>query len=405
VQNIIIDKPYRFVPPAMSAFWTTVFRPIVPRYLKKHHGVESYELLGAERLRASAAAGRGILLAPNHCRPCDPFVVGMLADRALRPAYIMASWHTFQLGRLQAFLLRRLGIFSVYREGMDRESLKLAIQLLTEAKHPLVVFPEGVVSRTNDRLGNLMDGPAFMARIAAKRRAGLKPAGQVVIHPVALRYFFRGDLDATLAPVLEEVERRLSWRPRTNASVLNRIAKIGEALLTLKEIEYLGGPQTGGLEKRLKSLIDFLLVPLEDEWLKGDHDGGVVSRVKDLRAVILPDMVNGDILEAERARRWEQLADTYLAQQVHFYPPDYFGAKPTPEQLLETVERFEEDLTDVARVHRPLHVVVEIGEAIEVSPARDRNAETDPVMDRLRGDLTAMLERSKERRPKGAVAP
>ena len=42
---------------------------------------------------------------------------------------------------------------------------------------------------------------------------------------------------------------------------------------------------------------------------------------------------------AERARRWEQLADLYLVGQLSCYPPDYLAAKPTPERLLETVER------------------------------------------------------------------
>jgi len=40
--------------------------------------------------------------------------------------------------------------------------------------------------------------------------------------------------------------------------------------------------------------------------------------------------------------------------------------------MLETVERYEEDLTDKVQIHRPLHVAVEVGEAIEVNPARER---------------------------------
>ncbi len=138
--------------------------------------------------------------------------------------------------------------------------------------------------------------------------------------------------------------------------------------MTLKEIEYFDKPQAGALAERLSLLIDRLLAPLEREWLKGERDGDVPSRVKSLRAVILPQMVNGEIDEQERTRRWRQLADLYLAQQLSLYPPEYFDSPPTREQLLETVERFEEDLTDVARIHRPFLVVVEIGEAIEVGP-------------------------------------
>ena len=54
------------------------------------------------------------------------------------------------------------------------------------------------------------------------------------------------------------------------------------------------------------------------------------------------------------AVRWlRQLADLYLAQQLHCYSGDYLADAPTPERLLETVERYEEDLTDTARPHPP----------------------------------------------------
>jgi Acyltransferase len=302
-------------------------------------------------------------------------------------------------GRLQRWLMIHGGAFSVYREGMDREALKSAIQILVAAKRPLVLFPEGVVSRANDRLLHLMDGTAFIARNAAKQRAEQSPAGQVVVHPVAVRYFFLGDLQKTVAPVLEEIERRLTWTPSPAMPIEDRIAKIGEALLALKELEYAGGPQPGNLTERLAGLIDRILVPLETEWLKGKRESNIIGRVKALRTAILPDMIADKVDEPERARRWKQLADVYLAQQLSNYPPDYFTDHTPVERVLETVERFEEDLTDTSRVHRPLHATIEIGEAIPVPPGRERGAASDPIMTQLRHDLETMLEQSRARRP------
>jgi hypothetical protein len=93
----------------------------------------------------------------------------------------------------------------------------------------------------------------------------------------------------------------------------------------------------------------------------------------------------------------------YLAQQLSNYPPEYFTPEPTAEQLLETVERFEEDLTDNVRVHRPVHAVVEVGEAIEVSPGRDRGAQGDSLMVQVRHQLETMLAASRSRRPAQTV--
>jgi hypothetical protein len=265
--------------------------------------------------------------------------------------------------------------------------------MLEEADRPLIVFPEGAVSRTNDRLNTLLDGVALMARSAAKKRAKMNPPAQVVIHPLAIRYRFEGDLYKTLEPVLEDLEHRLSWQSQKHLTLASRIAKLGQGLLTLKEIEYMGRAQEGGIYQRMQRLINHLLVPLEDEWLDGRHEGHIVARVKAIRTAILPDLVKGDITEEERTRRWKQLADVYLAQQLAFYPPDYIASNPTPERLLETVERFEEDLTDKARVHRPIRAILRFGEAIEVSPTRDRESrgEGDPLMQKIEDQLKSLL--------------
>lgn len=398
MQNIIIDQPYEFVPPCQSTFWPRALKAVLPAYLSRVHGVESVELLGVDRLRQSVAAGHGIMLTPNHCRPPDPMVMSHLGYTVGRPIHVMASWHLFMQSAVQRWLLPRAGAFSVYREGMDREALKCATQILTDARRPLVLFPEGVISRTNDQLNYLMEGTVFIARAAAKQRAAATPAGKVVIHPVAIRYFFEGDIRQVLGPALEHIERRLSWLPQSDKTLVDRVVKVGGALLTLKEIEYFEGPRSGDLRQRLTGLIDHLLVPLEAEWLKGKRDDNVVTRVKNLRTAILPEMVSGEIDEAERARRWRQLADIYLAQQLFFYPPGYFSPEPTAEKLLETVERFEEDLTDGMPVHRPFRAVVQVGASIEVSPVRERGGEGDPVMAKIRQDLETMLVSLKERR-------
>lgn len=391
MQPVVVDKPYRFYPPYQGRVWPWIMQRFVRRMLRRDYGIIDVECRGIERLRDSRAQGHGILLAPNHCRPCDPFVVNEVCRQAGTVPLIMASWHLFADGGLQAFLLRRAGAFSVYREGMDRQALTAGIEILNSARRPLVIFPEGVVSRHNDRLNSMMEGTSFVARSAAKKRADLKPAGQVVVHPVALRYHFKGDIAQSLHPALDDIERQFCWRPKRELDLFERIYRVGEALLCLKELEYLGQPQSGPIPERLTRLIDHLLAPLEQEWLKGQRDSTTIGRVKKLRIAILPDMVKGEITEAERQRRWKQLGDMYLAQQLSLYPADYIKSKPTAERMLETVERFEEDMNDDARVHRPMTTTVEIGEAIPVSATRERGATEDPLIQTLEERLHQML--------------
>jgi len=395
MQEIIITKPYRFIPPRYSAFWSRIVQWWLPTHLRKSYGITSWECRNVDRLRASLDAGHGIVLAPNHARPCDPQVLGLLSREVRRPFHIMASWHVFMQNRVQAFLLPRIGGFSVYREGLDRESLKCATRTVAEARFPLALFPEGMISRNNDRLLNLMDGVSFLARSAAKQRAAAVPGSKVVVHPVFIRYFFEGDLATEIEPVMREIETRLSWQPQTHLPLRERVLKVGQALLSLKEIEYLGAPQSGELTERLPLLLNHLLAPLEKEWTAGRNDGDTMARVKRLRAAILPDMVSGDLPEAERARRWRHFADLYLAQLLICYTGDYIPVDAAPERLLETVERYEEDLTDVARPHAPIHAIISIGEAIEATPTRDRSSDVDPITEQLRDQLEAMLVESR----------
>ena len=184
---------------------------------------------------------------------------------------------------------------------------------------------------------------------------------------------------------------RLSWQPQRHLSLIDRIYKTGSALLTLKELEYIGKPTEGDIAARLANLIDAILVPMEEQWLKGRQTASVFERVKRLRTAILPDMTKDEIDEADRKRRWKQLDDLYLVQQLCNYPPDYVRSNSTPERILETVERFEEALTDKVRVHGPIRATVTVGPAIAVPPNREGRGENDPVMEQIEQQLKSML--------------
>ncbi len=367
MQNIVIDKPYQFVPPHRGTFWPAMFRPGIRPYLSKVWGVTGVDFNGVERLRAVLRERASIVLVPNHCRPSDPMVVTLLGFEAGTPSYTMASWHLFMGDRLTTWILRRIGGFSVYREGLDRTALKAAIELLTEAKRPLVIFAEGIITRANDRLAAFQEGPAFIARSAAKQRAKTEPAARTVLVPVALRYRFLGRLEESANPVIDRIETRLTWEPRRELPLIERLRRVGNAILGLKELELAGEVRPGGLSDRLARLIDDILAPLEAEWKIKRRESDVPGRVRSLRAAILPDMVEGGITDAERERRWRQLARLYLAQQLSLYPAGYLEGSPSVERMLETVERLEEDLTDVATVHRPMAVTVHVGEPIDVA--------------------------------------
>src|SRR4051794_14321134 len=223
MNSVVSDKPYVPVPPYRGTLWPRALNLYFPRYLRRHYGTVKIEIVGAEKLRASIAAGHGILITPNHCRDEDPFILSALASEVGQPFFVVASAHLFMGAKLQSFLLRRAGAFSIYREGMDKQAVQTSIEILETAERPLVIFPEGPISRTNDRLTPMLEGTALIARQAAKKRA--KENKKVVVHPVAVRYSFPFDVDSAVARMLDEIEARLTWRPSRGLPLHERFKK------------------------------------------------------------------------------------------------------------------------------------------------------------------------------------
>mgnify|MGYP001418990204 CR=1 FL=1 len=85
---------------------------------------------GQEKIREAQKAGHGILITPNHPHAADPLSLFHLSQATGSLFYVMASWHLFMEGAIQRFLIRTMGAFSIYREGIDRSSLQFAMEVL-----------------------------------------------------------------------------------------------------------------------------------------------------------------------------------------------------------------------------------------------------------------------------------
>lgn len=395
MQNLIPETPYRFVPPRLSRFWVWLLGTRLPGMLRKRYGVTEVEFRGVDRLRASLAAGHGVLVTPNHSRPADPFVAAALGLKSGRPIHVMATRHVFEESFVQGYLLPRIGSFSVNREETDFRALRTAETILAEARHPLVMFPEGIVSRTNDHLLAFQRGLALVARRAATRRRD-GDGGQVVVHPVFFRYNHQGDVAAAASPVLDEIEERLGISGPANPDLRTRILGTGEAILAEKEQECFGGVKPGALAPRIAALMEEVLGRVEHRWVKLVRHQDAMARARIVRSAIVKRLYETRADSPERAAIWEDIGQLYLVQLLYCYPPGYLDeAVTTPDRLLEMVEHFEEDLTDVARPLPPMRVTAWVGEAIPVEPIRSR-ARPDPLIATVRERMHGLMNASEE---------
>ena len=396
MQDLIIEKPYRFVPPIKCKFmlWLTCKFNLFHFWLRRAEGICEFEVVNAEKISDSIRAQHGIVLAGNHCRNADPMAIGEVAKAADCFIYSMASWHLFNQDWFMRWAIPQLGGFSINREGVDRTALEFAINVLATAERPLVIFPEGSVSRSNDYLHPFLGGTGFIARSAARRRKKQDVNLKVVIHPIAFRYQFIGDFEEATEHSLTLLESHLEVPVKTDLPLLERIHYVASGLLAKRERSYLGHVQEGEYYDRIRKLAQNILETQEQKWKGEVQEGGFVARSKALRPLMVPDLANGLLGVEEAKERRQDLFDINTVQQLSYYPVNYIapsdGHLPR-ERILEMLERLEEDLLDKVTIPRRYKLVLDVLDAIEVPAEKAPRNEDDPLMKEVASALQVSL--------------
>ncbi len=394
--TVVFDRPYQFVPPHRGTLWPALIQRfrLVDWYLKRKEGVVSHECRDLHHLRDSLDRGDGILLAPNHCRYADPLVLGWPARDLRTNVYAMASWHLFNKGRFDGFAIKKMGGFSIHREASDRQALETAIEILATAERPLVLFPEGTTNRSNDVLKPLLDGVSFIARAAARRREK-KLNGQVVMHPVGIKYLCIGDAYPWAHQQLLIMEQRLGWQTPSHLSILQRTERLVSGILALREVQYLGDVGSGTMSQRRGALMDDVLMQIESRLGIDTQGGDIRHRVRGIRSVVSAMLFQSDAVmepkEKEQLRQDVVAAD--MVQEMVSCPEAYLTADQVSDtRIIETIQRAQEVLLGIVDCSVPLRVVIQFGEAIKVPAAKAPKDGTDPLMVQLHDRLSGMLK-------------
>ncbi len=361
--------PYRFQAPRLSPFWVSTSRLLV-RYLQRRvQWLREFEFSGLDHLRPLIGRGDGILITPNHPDFSDPGVMFEMSRRVGRSFCYMAAYQVFAGNAgLRRFLLPRLGVFPVDREGADRASYSAGLDILAKAQHPLIIFPEGEIYHLADRLTPLREGAAAMAVSASKK---LVAQGKTVwIVPAAIKYRFLDGYDPLpdLHELMDDLEARFTWSVVPGRSLMDRMYRYAEGLLTLKELEYLDAPRGGPLKGRIGDLLAHILDGMEGRYQIAHRDEPAPVRVKELRRACLKGLADPQTTPDQKSKLRRDLDDLFLAIQLFSYPGDYVRECPTVERLAEILTKFEQDALRVNQPapRSPRKAVVRLGEPINV---------------------------------------
>ncbi len=366
------EKPPRWWPPRLSPWWIRFWNPLTTREQRKRHRLERINLVGLEHVRDALSCGHGVLITPNHSSHADCFTLYAMTRQLGMPCYTMVAWQVFQRSHwLRRLALQHYGCFSIDREGTDLHALRQAVEVLTNALYPLVVFPEGEVYHCNERIRPFREGPAAMALLAARK--GNRP---VVCVPCGIRYHYASDPMPHLLALMDKLEERIYWRPRPDLPLSERIYRFAEGALALKEVEYIGHTCSGPLPQRIADFVDVVLSRLESRHHLVHPEATVPERVKVLRQHMIQHMEALPTNDPARREYEEGLDDLFFVVQLFSYPGNYVSDRPSIERIAETLDKFEEDVLQVktATIRGSRRATVTFGAPIRVVADRGKDA-------------------------------
>jgi 1-acyl-sn-glycerol-3-phosphate acyltransferase len=154
----------------------TIVDALIPEFGGNRFNIRDIKVRGQEHLVRLVKSGHSVLVAPNHADHADPSLLVQAGRRNGIAFHFMAARECFERGWLHRFALQHSGAFSVDREGADLASIRTAMNILRECRHPLVIFPEGEIYHHHEELDLLNEGVAtILLRAAEKLAPGEEP--------------------------------------------------------------------------------------------------------------------------------------------------------------------------------------------------------------------------------------
>ncbi len=322
-----------------------------------------------EQVREAQAKGERLMFVINHPTHSDPQVVTELHRRLRIDSCFMAAYDVFLRSPVNAWVMQRMGNFSIDREGSDRKAMAAAIDVLKKGERALNIFPEGNVYLTNDRVASFLDGAAFIALKAQAALDGIP----VKIVPVSLKYTHLTTPRESVTQRMLDLGARSEYVfPKGSTSdPISAVMGMGRHILTRylrahgHGDEMAGGDVsvfdvlTGFAEKLVHGLEQGLEVSAAAGTGLSDRIVKIRSRLHQLRTdrTAAPDPSLDGLAE-----------QAILALRIHGYLTPYLTERPTIDRYDETVERIAEDFHSKAMPRTgPRRVMVRVHQPVEVS--------------------------------------
>lgn len=357
---------------------------------------------GIERFKK--LKGKRCMVCPNHSHRHDPEVMFILSCLVGEEFNFIAAREVFDWNNgINGWFLQHMGVYSVVRGAVDRESFKTTKRLLVEGKKKLVLFPEGEISRQNDVLLPLESGAAQLSFMAMDELHKSSPGEELYILPLAIKYTYKHDLTPLLTELTEKIEVKLGITKEQESSLYKRVRKCSEVVLSTLEDEYDRKPPEGAdLNQRINDLKSHILKTMADV-LHVSLPAGA-SHLDSVR--ILRNTLDDHIYEDEEElppyqkkiheEKSEKIKAFYrdLDRVVRFIAiyDGYLTPPMTQERLVNVLELIESEVWGEVGIKGPRLIYINVGEPINLLEYYgDYKKSKKQVIENLRSQMSQQL--------------
>ena len=361
-----------FKPPKPNAFFIRVAQWLMPLVLRGPLKISQFVIDPESLEQLRGVANQPMVLVPNHADYADASIMFTLSKRLGDQFHYMCARETFK-GRIRSFFLQRLGVYSVVRGSIDRGAFRTTRSLLTEGKHPLVIFAEGEISRQNDTVLPFESGVVQLCFWSLDDMAKADAVKPLYAVPIGIKYIYDEEMWDEIEEALTRLEREILPQGSPTAEDLyGRLRAVGAAIVSILEQEYkLGADKNRSLNERIEQLREHILSQMEEFM-------GVTSQTTALpraRIRALKNLIDAEVYrETEEIPAYErQIHEQRLEKFQEFYPDlnrlfnfiaiydGYVGETRSPERFLEVITRIEREVFGDSKPRGPRIALMRFG--------------------------------------------
>lgn len=349
-----------FYPPRLNPVFARLCQSLAPLVADVKYRLR-LQVDTADLDRLAALHDHRLLLLPNHPSHHDWLAVFLLSARLGELFHYLAAYEQFT--RPTGWLLQAIGAYSVKRGMGDRASIAFTLDLLTQERCRLVVFPEGGYSFQNDTVMPFRPGPVQLAFQAINRlvKQGAPPPDFYAV-PLSLKYRYRGNMQPAIHNTLLRLERALGIQGQGDC--YQRLLAVADCVLDQFEQSY-GVPVQAVVEsagqtserspspdrnERIQTIKRHVLQTCEQQLgLTPAPQDPLRERVYRIQNAVNA-RADAQTEVVETSELWSNDAiQTAAARLLNFDAiyDGYVAANPTPERFLDTLTRLERSVFSI----------------------------------------------------------